>query len=49
MVEGGTFSFMAPEIMVPTEFGLGSLISTREADVFAFGLIVLQVFRLECP
>ena len=49
MVEGGTFSFMAPEILVPAKFGLGSSISTREADIFAFGLVVLQVFRLNRP
>ena len=49
VAEGGTFSFMAPELLAPVNFGLESLISTREADVFAFGLVVLQVFHLYCP
>ena len=48
VVEGGTFSFMAPELLDPAKFGLESSIPTREADVFAFGLLVLQVFRLDC-
>lgn len=43
MVEGGTLLFMAPELLVPAKFGLGSSIPTREADTFAFGLVVLQV------
>ena len=41
MAEGGTFS----ELLVPTKFGLGSSIPTWEADIFAFGLVVLQVSR----
>ena len=46
VAEGGTFSFMAPELLDPAKFGLESSIPTREADVFSFGLVVLQVFRL---
>jgi hypothetical protein len=45
MVEGGMFSFMAPELLAPPKFGLGNSIPTREADIFAFGLVVLQVSR----
>ena len=45
MAEGGTFSFMAPELLAPAKFGLETSIPTREADIFAFGLFVIQVFR----
>ena len=48
VAEGGTFPFMAPELLDPAKFGLESSIPTREADVFAFGLVVLQVFLLNC-
>ena len=46
LVKGGTFSFMAPELLAPKRFGLESFIPSREADVFAFGLVMLQVFLL---
>ena len=49
MAEGGTFSFMAPELLAPTKFGLGGSIPTREADIFAFGLVILQVSRPDRP
>ena len=44
MAEGGTYSFMAPELLAPVKFGLGNPIPTPEADIFAFGLVILQVF-----
>lgn len=34
---------MAPELLAPAKFGLENSIPTREADIFAFGLVVLQV------
>ena len=49
LVKGGTFSFMAPELLAPKRFGLESFIPSREADVFAFGLVMLQVFLLHYP
>ena len=49
VAEGGTFSFMAPELLIPAKFGFESSVPTREADVFAFGLVVLQVFHVNCP
>ena len=43
VVEGGTFPFKAPELLVPGVYGLKDARPTREADIFAFGLVVLQV------
>lgn len=47
VVEGGTFSFMAPELLDPAKFGSTNSIPTREADIFAFGLVMLQVLPLK--
>ena len=43
-LEGGTTTFMAPELLTPTKFGLKGAVPTREADIYAFGLVVVQVF-----
>ena len=43
---GGTMAFMAPELLAPSKFGLKQSVPTREADVYAFGLVILQVFSL---
>ena len=41
--EGGTLTFMAPELLAPSRFGLKSAVPTQEGDVYAFGLVILQV------
>lgn len=43
-LEGGTTMFMAPELLAPSRYGLESAVPTREADIYAFGLVMLQVF-----
>ena len=45
-LEGGTLTFMAPELLAPSRFGLKSAVPTQEGDVYAFGLVILQVFVL---
>ena len=47
-LEGGTKSFMAPELLAPSRYGLKSAVPTHEGDIYAFGLVVLQVFMLYC-
>ena len=42
-LEGGTLSFMSPELLMPSVFGLKDQIPTPEADIYAFGLVILQV------
>ena len=34
---------MAPELLAPVRFGLRGSTPTKEADMFAFGLVVIQV------
>ena len=41
--EGGTIAFMPPELLMPSEFDIKNPVPTTEADVFAFGLVILQV------
>jgi len=41
--EGGTVQFMAPELLVPEEFGQKGAKPTPQADVYAFGLVIFQV------
>jgi len=44
--QGGTMSFMAPELLAPSKFGLENVVPTQEGDIYAFGLVILQVFVL---
>jgi len=41
--EGGTMVFMSPELLIPEEFGKTDALSTPQADVYAFGLVIYQV------
>jgi len=41
--EGGTMTFMSPELLVPSRFGLKDSMPTSEADIYAFGLVIFQV------
>ena len=45
-LEGGTMTFMAPELFAPSSYGLESAVPTQETDIYAFGLVVLQVTAL---
>ena len=47
-VQGGTLAFMAPELLAPSEYNLTSLTPTREADIYAFSLVILQVIAFYC-
>ena len=40
---GGTMTFMAPEILTPSKYGLKKPVPTQEGDIYAFGLAMLQV------
>lgn len=40
---GGTTPFMAPELLCPSNFGKTKCQMSKEADVYAFGIVVLQV------
>jgi len=42
-LEGGTLTFMAPELLTPSRYGLKNSIPTKEGDIYAFGLVILQV------
>jgi len=45
-LEGGTLAFMAPELLAPSRYGLKNSVPTKEGDIYAFGLVVLQVTAL---
>jgi len=40
---GGTTPFMAPELLIPSRFGLDKCIHTKEADIYAMGMVIYQV------
>jgi len=42
-LEGGTTTFMSPELLVPSKFGMDDSLPTTAADVYAFGLLIFQV------
>ena len=42
-LQGGTPSFMAPELLAPARYGLKYSAPTQQADVYAFSLVILQV------
>ena len=43
---GGTTPFMPPELLVPYRFGIEKCIPTKEADVYAMGMVIYQVLAL---
>ena len=45
LLEGGTTTFMAPELLAPSQYGLDKAVPTQEGDIYAFGLVVLQVLE----
>lgn len=40
---GGTTPFMAPELLSPSMFGKNRCRVSKEADIYAFGMVILQV------
>ena len=43
---GARWRYLAPELIIPSNFGLKSVKPSQEADVYAFGLLVLEVITL---
>ena len=39
---------MAPELLESLRFGLQNAVPTQEGDIYALGLVVLQVIVLSC-
>ena len=46
---GGTTPFMAPELLVPSRFGLENCVPTKGADVYAMAMTIYQVRMVWCP
>ena len=44
-----TTSFMAPELLLPSKFGLTKEVPSKEADIYALGMTVYQVLTGKCP
>jgi len=42
-LDGGTTTFMAPELLAPSRYGMSDSVPTPESDVYAFGLVIYQV------
>jgi serine/threonine protein kinase len=42
-LEGGTITFISPELFFPSKFGMKDTVPTPEADIYAFGLVIFQV------
>ena len=42
-LEGRTMTFMSPELLEPSKFGMKESVPTQKADVYAFGLVVYEV------
>ena len=47
-IQGGTMKFMAPELLVPEQFGKGAAAPTPQADIYAFGMAIFQVREQGC-
>ena len=39
----GCIPFMAPELLVPSKFGLKKYMPLKEADIYAMGMVIYQV------
>ena len=48
-VGGGTVPFMAPELLVPSKFGLDNSTPTKEADIYAMAMTIYQVLTVQFP
>ena len=45
---GGTTPFMAPELLAPSRFGLDRCSPSKEADIYAMGMVTYQVRLVRC-
>ncbi|KAJ7115375.1 kinase-like domain-containing protein, partial [Mycena epipterygia] len=41
---GGTYRWMAPELLSPSRFGKACSLATFESDMFAFGMLSMKIF-----
>jgi len=47
-LEGGTMSFMSPELLIPDLFSRADAEPTPQSDIYAFGMVIYQVFQQDC-
>jgi hypothetical protein len=47
-VGGGTTPFTAPELLVPSKFGMEKCTPTKEADIYAISMVIYQVPAAQC-
>jgi serine/threonine protein kinase len=40
---GGTLRWMAPELLIPNNFGLEKCVPSKESDIYAFGMVIYEV------
>jgi len=43
-LEGGMMTFMSPELLIPDLFGKEGAAPTPQSDIYAFGMVIYQVF-----
>jgi hypothetical protein len=46
---GGITPFMAPELLVPSKFGLDRCAPSKEGDIYAMAMVIYQVYTTRCP
>lgn len=46
---GGTTPYMAPELLLPSKFGLAACTPSKAADVYAFGMVIYEVGTVLTP
>jgi len=47
-LEGGVMTFMSPELLIPDLFGKEVAVYTPQSDIYAFGMVIYQVFQHDC-
>jgi len=48
-IEGGTISWMSPELLDPERFGLKKSRPTKESDCYALGMVIYEVLSGQIP
>jgi len=51
-LEGGSVTFMSPELLIPEEFGKKDVIPTPQSDIYGYGMVIFQVragLRVSAP